>query len=47
MNAEEQEMLKELGKRVKTMEGILIFYFWLTVASLAFAGISYFVLLLK
>ena len=33
------DKLEEICKRVKTIEGIMIFFFWLTVVSLIVGGI--------
>lgn len=47
MDTEAKESLKDLSKRVKTIEGILILSFCFTVGLLVIAGISYVIFLLK
>jgi hypothetical protein len=47
LDTEAKESLKDLSKRVKTIEGILILSFCFTVGLLVIAGISYVIFLLK
>ena len=41
----DKEILEDIGKRVKTIEGIAIFFMWLTIASLVIGGISWLIIL--